>query len=67
MKSAETRMLRWMCGVTRLDKIGNECSREEFRRIIDMAEKTPENRSRKFWVEEGEGKRYRVDYLACVG
>lgn len=27
MKVAVTRMLRWMCVVTRLDRISNECER----------------------------------------
>lgn len=42
--------------MTRLDKIRNECIREEFRKIIDMTEKTLENRLRRFGYEGVERK-----------
>ncbi|KAJ8734232.1 hypothetical protein PYW07_014783 [Mythimna separata] len=43
---AEMRMLRWMCGVTRMDKVRNKCIRGSFK-VAPVTEKVEENRL--FW------------------
>ena len=45
---AEMRMLRWMCGVTKLDKIRNERIRW-ITKVWEMAKKVQERRLRWYW------------------
>ncbi|KAL0879491.1 hypothetical protein ABMA27_003237 [Loxostege sticticalis] len=55
---AEMKMLRWMCGVTRLDKIRNEYVRGSLS-VRDIADKLQENRLRWF----GHVKRRPPEYI----
>ena len=48
MQVAETRMLCWMCGHTRLDKIRNEVIRNKVG-LTSIADKMRESRLRWFW------------------
>ncbi|XP_021990897.1 uncharacterized protein LOC110887627 [Helianthus annuus] len=48
MEVAEMRMLRWMCGHTRLDRIRNEVCRERLG-VTNISDKITEDRLRWFW------------------
>lgn len=58
VQAAEMKMLRWMCGVTRLDRIRNEYVRGSLG-VRDIADKLQENRLRWF----GHVKRRPPDYV----
>ncbi|XP_059047380.1 uncharacterized protein LOC131842831 [Achroia grisella] len=58
IRVAEMKMLRWMCGITRLDKIRNEYVRGSLA-VRDIAEKMQESRLR--WY--GHVKRKPPDYV----
>ena len=47
MNVAEMKMLRWMCGYTRLDRIRNECIRQKLG-VVSIEEKLREDRLRWF-------------------
>ncbi|XP_070039139.1 uncharacterized protein [Nicotiana tomentosiformis] len=69
MKVAEMRMLRWMCGHTRMDKIRNEVIREKVS-VAPMDDKMREVRLRWFghvWRRSPDALVRRCESLALAG